>query len=150
VCEALKALSLVNKPNDFTAEIELESEVRKMLFKGANDYHTEVTNLLVQFDCTMSDVNLLKDMATKTKNTTYVQMIHDELNKRNPNYQAACLAIHRLQRMVNVSNKTEEKKVKEVTLSNVGTSNNKGKAGAKCSHCQGNHARKDCTKLKEL
>jgi hypothetical protein len=52
--------------------------------------------------------------------------------------------------MVNVSNKTEEKKVKEVTLSNVGTSNNnKKKAGAKCSHCQGSHSCKDCTKLKE-
>jgi hypothetical protein len=94
VCDAIKALSLVNKLNDFTAEIELESEVRKVLFKGANNYHTEVTNLLAQFDCTMSDVTLLKDMATKTKNTTYVQMIHEELNKGNPNFQAACLAIH--------------------------------------------------------
>jgi predicted DNA-binding ArsR family transcriptional regulator len=101
VCDTLKALSLVNKLNDFTAEIKLESEVRKVLFKGANDYHTEVTNLLAQFDCTMSDVTLLKDMATKTKNTTYVQMIYEELKKGNPNFQAACLAIHRLQRMVN-------------------------------------------------
>jgi hypothetical protein len=42
--------------------------------------------------------------------------------------------------MVNVSNKVEEKKVKELTLSNVGTSNNKEKAGAKCSHCQGSQA----------
>jgi hypothetical protein len=68
VCNALRALSLVNKPNDFTAEIKLaESEVRKVLFKGANAYHTEVTNLLAQFDCTMSDVTLLNDMATKTK-----------------------------------------------------------------------------------
>ena len=50
--------------------------------------------------------------------------------------------------MVKVSNKTEEKKVKEVTLSNVGTGNNK-KAGGKCSHCQGSHNRKDCNKLKE-
>ena len=148
VCEALKALSLVNKPNDFTAEIELENEVRKVIFKGANDYHTEVTNLLAQFDCTMSDVTLLKDMATKTKNTTYVQMIHQELKRVNPNFQAACLAIHQLQRMVNVSNKTDEKKVKEVTLSNVGTGNNR-KAGGKCSHCQGSHNRKDCNKLKE-
>jgi hypothetical protein len=140
VCKALKALSLVHQLNDFTAEIEFESKVRKVFFKGANDNHIEVTYLLAQFDCTISDINLLKDMATNTKNTTYVQMIHDELNKRNPNFQSACLAIHQLQRMVNVSNKVEEKKVKELTRSNVGTSNNKEKAGAKCSHCQGSQS----------
>jgi hypothetical protein len=77
-------------------------------------------------------------------------MIHDEMDAASPSFQKACLDIHKLQHMVNVSNKTEEKKVKEVTLSNVGTGNPKGAKVTKCSHCQGSHSRKDCTKLKEL
>ena len=146
------ALSLVNKPNDVTAEIEMEAEVRKVVLKGANDYYTEITNLLAQFDCVMSDLALLKDMAQKTKNTTYIKMIAEEMGRASPNFQSACLSIHALQRMVNVSNKVEpEKRSKEVSLSNVGTgSQNKGgKAGTKCPHCQGNHSRKECNKLKE-
>jgi hypothetical protein len=150
VVEAIKSLSLVNKPADRTAEIEMESEVQKVVFKNANDYFTEVTDILAQFDCTMSEINLLKDMAKKTKNTTYIKMIHDEMDVASPSFQKACLEIHKLQRMVNVSNKTEEKKVKEVTLTNVGTGNPKGPKVTKCSHCQGSHSRKECTKLKEL
>jgi hypothetical protein len=77
-------------------------------------------------------------------------MIHDEMDESSPGFQKACLDIHKLHRMVNVSNKTEEKKVKEVTLSNVGTGNQKGSKVTKCSHCQGSHSCKDCNKLKEL
>ena len=147
---AIKALSLVNKPADRTAEIEMEAEVQRVVFKNGNDYFTEVTDILAQFDCTMDEIDLLKDLAKKTKNTTYIKMIHDEMDKANPSFQQVCLDIHKLQRMVNVSNKTEEKKVKEVTLSNVGTGSAKGPKVTKCSHCQGSHSRKECTKLKEL
>jgi hypothetical protein len=150
VVEAIKSPSLVNKPADRTAEIEMESEVQKVVFKNANEYFTEVTDILAQFNCTMSEIDLLKDLAKKTKNTTYIKMIHDEMDVTYPSFQKACLEIHKLQRMVNVLNKTEEKKVKEITLSNVGTSNQKGAKVTKCSHCQGSHSRKDCTKLKEL
>ena len=153
VCLALSALALVNKPKDVTAEIEMEAEVRKVVLKGANDYYTDVTNLLAQFDCIMTELALLKDMAQKTKNTTYIKMIAEEMESSNPSFQSACLKIHALQRMVNVSNKVEpEKKSKEVSLSTVGTCSKSkgGKASAtKCPHCQGNHSRKECNKLKE-
>jgi hypothetical protein len=44
-------------------------------------------------------------------------MISEEMGKSNPNFQNACLAIHALQGMVNVSNKVEsEKKGKEVSI----------------------------------
>lgn len=59
----------------------MEAKVRKVVFKGANDYYTTVTNLLAQFDCTMPDIALLKDMAQKTKNTTYVKMMAEEMEK---------------------------------------------------------------------
>jgi hypothetical protein len=62
-CEALAALSLVNKPHGVTAEIEMEAEVRRVVFKRTNEYYTDVTNTLAQFDCSMLDTALLKDMA---------------------------------------------------------------------------------------
>jgi hypothetical protein len=112
-------------------------------------YYTEVTNTLAHFNCFMSDTVLLKDMAQKTKNTTYFKMISEEMGKSNPNFQSACLAIHALQRMVNISNKVEsEKKGKEVSLSIVGTGNQKQGGKAKCPHCQGTQPRKECNKLK--
>jgi len=34
--------------------------VQRVVFKNANDYFTEVTDILAQFDCTMDEIDLLR------------------------------------------------------------------------------------------
>jgi hypothetical protein len=69
VVEAIKSLSLVNKPADRTSEIEIWSPKCRRWSSRTPTIFTEVTDIFSQFDCSMTEINLLKEMAKKTKNT---------------------------------------------------------------------------------
>ena len=66
VCDALASLQRVMKPRDVTAEIEMIGELFKVCFSMAEDYYNEVTSIMNNYDCSMSDREILKIMATKT------------------------------------------------------------------------------------
>jgi hypothetical protein len=47
------------KPLDVTAEIEMMGELFKVRFSMAEDYNNEVTSIMNNYDCTMSDREIL-------------------------------------------------------------------------------------------
>eukprot|EP00970_Alexandrium_tamarense_P017381 scaffold9352_cov101-Alexandrium_tamarense.AAC.1 len=98
VCDALASLQRVMKPRDVTAEIEMMGELFKVRFSMAEDYYNEVTSIMNNYDCSMSDREILKIMATKTGNTSYVILIQAELAKSVPSFQDLCVTISSTQR----------------------------------------------------
>ena len=80
----------MNKPADRTAEIEIWSPKCRRWSSRTPTIFTEVTDIFSQFDCSMTEINLLKEMAKKTKNTTYIKMIYDEMDATSPSFQKAC------------------------------------------------------------
>lgn len=143
--QTLTDLSETNKPNDVTAEIELENEIGRVKFSNANDYHTEVTGIMSSFECKLTDTQLIKIMVKKVQNTTYTKDIMTELEKATPSFKTICNDIAKIQRLARATDKTtSEKTGKEVALYSTETTSKKGK----CSYCGNPHKRKDCNKLK--
>lgn len=149
VCDALASLQRVMKPRDVTAEIEMMGELFKVRFSMAEDYYNEVTSIMNNYDCSMSDREILKIMATKTGNTSYVILIQAELAKSVPSFQDLCVTISSTQRLAKTKlndSGNDKKSEKEVSLSN--QQDNGPSRKPKCTHCQGQHKRKDCNKYK--
>ena len=143
---ALEGLQKSYLPDDTTAEIDMELAVSRVRFKNGQAYYAEVMGVLANFTCTMTDKELIKDMAKKTNNTTYVRMISDELKKPSPNFKSICDELDNIQRLAQVS-LTGSDKPKDTTKKEVSLANADGGKG-KCSHCGGAHKRKECNKLK--
>ena len=137
-------------PKDITAEIDLENQVQQVRFKRGTEYYAEVTEVLSHFTCTLSEKELIKDMAKKTQNSTYAKMISDELRKPTPNFKLLCDELDSVQRLagLSLSGSKSNKKEKEVALASQEKSKSDAKVKSNCSYCNGKHKRKDCKKLK--
>ena len=76
---------------DITAVIDLENQAQQVRFKRGTEYYAEVTEVLSHFTCTLSEKELIKDMAKKTQNPTYAKMIQTNFKRRTPT--SSCFAM---------------------------------------------------------
>ena len=99
-------------------------------------------------------MELLKSLAGKAGNTTFIKMINDELAQTTPSFESCCVEIAALQRLAKVkTGQTQQPKQKEVSLPNQSSGGGSGGSGDSnskmCSHCGDPHKHSDCKKLKE-
>lgn len=146
--EAFGALDRKKKPEDFTAEVEMQTRLKAIQFKRADDYKTEFTNIGAEYKFVMEEAAKLKIMMKRVKSATYAQIIVSELKKANPDFSQACQDISEIQRAAGLAeSKPEPKPGKEVALNSTEKSGGGGKQ-KKCRHCSGAHLQKDCERFK--
>ena len=72
-----------NKPNNASAEIQLDNELDNLMFKSAGDFYNDVVSVTSRYDIPKTETELVKLLAGKETNTLYAKMIMDHLNGGN-------------------------------------------------------------------
>jgi hypothetical protein len=127
VAKAKKA----NKPSDASAMIELEIELEKLQLKGERDFYNDVVGVLDKCEVTKTDHELIMLMAQKNDDTSYTQLILDELKSTSPNFDELCNSVSKIQRLTRSRNRGHTCG-KEVHLSSV---DGEGTFKGKCRNC---------------
>ena len=75
-----------NKPSDASAKIELEIELERLQLNGARDFYNDVVGVLDKYEVTKVDHELCMLMVCKNHDTSYAQLILDEVKSSSPDF----------------------------------------------------------------
>ena len=149
----IKMMETKYRPNDVSAEIELQNELNQTVFKNATDYYNSQVAIAGKYGAMLDDVEYIKIMAKKVESATYSKMILDHLKGTNYDFEELCTDISKVQRMAHASSTYKKEangssgkgKEKEVQLTSAS-----GSFNGECSFChKKGHKRKDCKDRKE-
>lgn len=136
------------RPGDATAELELDNELEKIKFGGANDYYESVTTVMTKFAVVKTDTDLIKLLMKSQNNTTFTMMAMDELKKDEDDrsFEDLCEKINCIQRMQKTGNSHASRREKEVQL----TSQVDKDAQVRCQLCNKiGHKKANCPSKKK-
>ena len=113
-------LTKKNKTSDVSAEIELDSELKKIQFRMANYYYNLVVTVIARYKVTKIKTELIKIMAKKVSSSMYAKIVIKHLNKTSTSHysEEICREISEMQRL---------KKATRPGSNNGGQHNNKEK-----------------------
>ena len=72
-----------NKPNDTTAEMELDAVLDKLQFRQAGTFYNDVVSVCARFDIQKTEAELVKLLAKKQLSASYAKIVLDHLKARH-------------------------------------------------------------------
>ena len=113
-----------NKPNDTTAEMELDAALDKLQFRQAGTFYNDVVSVCARFDIHKSETDLIKLLAKKQLSASYAKMVLDHLKGTTHDLDTLCTEIGEIQRLTkqvhesksNGNNNQKSAKEKETVL----------------------------------
>ena len=88
-----------NKPNDTTAEMELDAALDKVQFRQAGQFYNDVVSVCARFDIQKSETDLVKLLARKQLSAAYAKMVLDHLKGSTHDLDVLCTEIGEIQRL---------------------------------------------------
>ena len=82
--EFIETMKQKNKPNDTSAEIEMEADLHKIKFQGANNHYNDIVAVTSRYKVMKSDTDLIKIMSTKVQSTVFAYKILTHLDNTDP------------------------------------------------------------------
>ena len=104
----LKMMETKYRPDDVSAEIELQNELNNTAFKNATDYYNSQVAIAGKYGAILDDVEYVKIMAKKVESSTFSKMILDHLRGGTIDFEELCVDISRVQRMAGTSTNSKK------------------------------------------
>jgi hypothetical protein len=143
--EFIETIKQKKKPKDISAAIEMEADLHKVKFKGANDYYNDIVVVTSRYKVTKSDTRLIKIMSTKVQSTVFADKILTHLDDTDPDdLKKLCNDITKIQHLVQSTGKSNRDNGGKET--NLASAEGGGTFKGICGHCNKKYGytRKDC------
>ena len=128
-----------NKPDDATAEIEMDANLERIQFSNANDYYNDVVSVQAKYNVEKTEIELIKLMAKKVTNETYAKMIVDHLDGHSStpcDLEVICSKINKIQRLTKAKGGTSNNKRKDEKEVQLAYADGKGTFKGVCGNCK--------------
>ena len=101
VYKAIEKMKVKSKPKDASAKIEMDNDLDRIQFRGANDYYNDVVAVLARYEVNKSETELVELLAKRVTSQTYSKMVldHLDLSEDQHDLETICTKIDRVQRI---------------------------------------------------
>jgi len=130
--KVVETMMAKHKPNDASAEIQLDTDLNAIQFKCALTYYNDITAVLAKYNVAKSETDVIKIMAKKVGNSTFANLIITHLNSPNPDdLEELCNEISAIQRLTRTTGAEKKSTDKEVSLASTS-----GSFKGPCNRCK--------------
>ena len=113
----VEAMRLKHTPTDMTAKIKMNDKLKQLLFKKAEDFHTQVLLVMAKYKIQKNESDCVDLLVKKVQKPMYAKMIIDHLDGSNHDLETICTDIAKIQRLARAMGpKSSTKLDKEVQL----------------------------------